>query len=561
MSWQRKVLRVNLTDGTCSGEPLNMEWANQFLGQRGLATKYLYEEVDAKVDPLAPGNKLIFATGPLTGTNASTSGRFSVATKGANNNAISASNSGGYFGAELKLAGWDMLIVEGCAKEPVYLLIYDDVAKIIPAGDIWGRSVWDTEDAIKAKHQDQQLKLASIGRAGELGVKFACVINDLSRAAGRSGTGAVMGSKNLKAVAVRGTVGVSVDDPKRFLAAAAEARAMLDGSPQQKHLSANGTIGMMNNTNGFGSLPTRNCRDVQFEGAKGIDVKAVATKRKSDGKANLQRNKACFGCTLACGRVAKIDPEHFSLKGQGRERYTHTSGGLEYENSFALGAMVGVDDLDAATFANFVCDEHGMDTISFGVTLAAAMELYETGAITDAETGMPLNFGSAEALVAMVEATALGEGFGKDIGLGAKLLCEKYGHPEFAMVIKGQEIPGYDPRAMQGIGLSYATNNRGACHNRGSPFVDDFAKVTTDGKVETVFNFQNAIAACDSSGTCSFTRAIWQLEGLAKQLDPALEGEWTPERLLETGERIWNLERLFNLKAGFTRADDTLPKR
>jgi aldehyde:ferredoxin oxidoreductase len=223
--------------------------------------------------------------------------------------------------------------------------------------------------------------------------------------------------------------------------------------------------------------------------------------------------------------------------------------------------MVGVEDLDAATFANFVCDEHGMDTISFGVTLAAAMELFETGAISETETGMPLTFGSAEALVAMVEATALGEGFGKDLGLGAKLLCDKYGHPEFAMVIKGQEIPGYDPRAMQAMGLSYATNNRGACHNRGSPFVDDFANVTTEGKADKVFNFQNAIAAGDSAGICSFTRAIWQLDGLVSQLDPALEGEWTVERLIEIGERIWNLERLFNLKAGFTRADDTLPKR
>jgi aldehyde:ferredoxin oxidoreductase len=561
MSWQNRVLRVNLTTGACAPEPLNRAWAEQFLGQRGLATKYLYEEVDPTVDPYDPANKIIYATGPLTGTFASTGGRYSVVTKGALTGTVAASNSGGRFGAALKHAGYDLLIVEGRADAPVWLEIVNDEVTLHDAAAYWGRSVWETETALRESHPEPEVSVASIGRAGELGVRFACVINDMSRAAGRSGVGAVMGSKQLKAILVRGTRGVRVADPAGFMQAVYAARALLDGSAHQKHFASAGTLGMMNNTQGFGSMPTRNARDVQFEGHVKINSEAVTRPRASDGKPNLLTNKACFACTIACGRVATIDPQHFSLLGEGRDRYQHASGGLEYENAFALGAMCGVDDVDAVTFANFVCDEHGMDTISLGGSIAAAMELYEVGAISEREIGMPLPFGSAEGLVAMAEATALGTGFGADIGLGARRLCEKYGRPELAMAVKGQEIPGYDPRGMQGIALSYATSNRGACHTRGTPFVDDFVNVTPEGKPEIVRTQQNLVAAYDSSGLCGFTRGIFKLDGLAAQLTPATGSEWSVERLQTLGERVWNLERLFNLGAGFTRADDTLPAR
>ena len=561
MAWHEKILRVDLSKGTCQAEPLNMEWAEQYIGQRGLATKYLSEEMDPKADPLSPGNVLIFATGPLTGTSAATGGRYSVITKGALTNIIACSNSGGYWGGELRLAGWDMILVTGKAEKPVYLNIVDDKAELLDAeGFIWGGSVWQTEAKIKERHQDSRIRVASIGRAGEKLARYACIINDLDRAAGRSGVGAVMGSKNLKAIAVRGNLGVQVKDPDAFHAAVTAARAKLDPSADRAGLADQGTISMLDITQAFGSLPTRNNRDVQFEGSDKIGAAAMVAKRRSDGQPNLINNKACFSCTIGCGRVSKIDPDHFSVAG--KERYKTAGGGLEYESVYALGPMVGVDDIDAATFANFICNEEGMDPISFGATLAAAMELYEMGAITDADTdGLKLEFGSAEALVKCAELAGLGEGFGADLGLGSKLLCEKYGHPDLAMVAKGQEFPGYDGRSMQGMALAYATSNRGACHLKADPYGDDFDGGPIEGKAEIVYSSQNAVAAVDSSGLCLFPMAVWDLGDVASQLDAACGGGWTAERLAETGERIWNLERRFNLDTGLTGKDDTLPKR
>lgn len=323
-----------------------------------------------------------------------------------------------------------------------------------------GRSVWEVELTLKAKHGDPQARVASIGRAGESQARIAAVINDLHRAAGRSGVGAVMGSKNLKAMIVRGTGGVSVKDPARFMAAVKAAKDKLDPSERRIRLGKFGTHAMMDATHSFGSLPTRNCRDMQFEGVKKINAKSVTVPRLSDGKPNLIGTKACFGCTIACGRMGLIDPAYKAV--EGKERYQKGTGGLEYENAYAFGPMCGIDDLNALMYANMVCNEDGLDTISFGATLSAAMELFEIGAITTKETGgIDLSFGNADALIAMVELTGKGEGFGKEIGLGSKRLCEKYGHPELSMTVRGQEFPGYEPRAMKGMGLAYATSSRG----------------------------------------------------------------------------------------------------
>lgn len=560
MSWQGKILRVDLTKGTCTPEPLNMEWAQKYLGQRGLGTKYLSEEIDPRTDPLGPGNKMIFVTGPLTGTGVSTGGRWSVVTKGALTNAIADSNSGGYFGAELKLAGWDMIIFEGCAKSPVYLYIEDDRVQLLPADDLWGKSVWEVEPAIRDRHGDPMIKIASIGRAGENGVMFACIMNDMDRAAGRSGVGAVMGSKNLKAVAVRGTKGVRVRDPKAFQEAVMVARAKLDPNPGTEAFTTYGTMAMVDTANRHGSLPTLNCNEVQFDDVEKVNVATMMRPRPTDGRPNLIKNKGCFACTIACGRVSKMDPNHFSVKD--KPQYHDAKGGLEYEATFALGPMAGVSDFEALTYANYICNEDGMDPISFGVTVAAAMELYETGAITDKETGgVKLKFGSAEALVKIAELTAVGEGFGKDVGLGSKRLTEKYGRPEFSMTVKGQEFPGYDPRGMQGMGLAYATSSRGACHMRAKPWADDFARVTSDGKADLVKATQDEVGAIDSAGICFFASNVWTLDDWVPQLDAACEGGWTAEKLREVGERVWTLERTFNLRAGMTKADDTLPQR
>lgn len=567
MAWQNKILRVDLSRKICTAEPLNQDWAQAYLGQRGLGTRYLVEEIDPGIDALSPENKLIFATGPLTGTPAPTGGRSSAVTKSPLTGAIAASNSGGLFGAELKMAGYDLLIIEGRASSPVYLSIRDDIAELHSAEALWGRSVWETEPQLRAKLGDPQTKIASIGRAGEVGVKFACIVNDIDRAFGRSGVGAVMGSKNLKAIAIRGTLGVELRNPKAFLKAVRETEAVLQAHPMKKRYEKRGTHNMMDVTNQFGSLPTRNCRDVQFEGVEAINADAVTVPRRSDNKPSLQGNKACFACTIGCGRIATIDPESALVKGsdpQGgdRSRYKLPSGGLEYETAFAFGPMCGVDDLDTLNYANFLCNEHGMDPISLGVSIAAAMDLFEEKALTLNDTdGLELRFGNADALARAAELTAFGEGIGADIGLGAARLCQKYGRPELAMVVKGQEFPGYDPRAMKGMGLAYATSNRGACHMRARPFMDDFSNVSTEGKAELVKTTQDLIGAIDSAGLCMFANAIFPPEHLTAMIDAACDGDWTLDRLRETGERIWNLERQFNLAAGFTIADDVLPKR
>ncbi len=560
MSWQRKILRVDLSKGTTATEPLNMDWAFEFMGERGLATKYLWENMDPKADPLGPDNVLIFATGPLTGTMASTSGRYAVVTKGPLTGAIACSNSGGKFGAELKFAGYDLLIVHGRAPQPVYLHIVDDLVEILPADEIWGTSVWNTEEWIKSHHQNPLLKVAAIGVSGESGVRYACVINDLHRAAGRSGVGAVMGSKNLKAIGVHGSVGVGVKDPERFMEIVRRAHKVLADSPGREDFTELGTNAMMDTMQEFGGLPTRNFQQVQFDGASKVSATGMM-ETKPNGHRNLLTNKACFGCTIACGRIAHIDKEHFTIVN--RKEYWHASGGLEYETAFAFGPLVGVDDIDALTFASYLMNEHGMDPISFGGTLAAAMELYEMGVITKEETdGIELKFGNPEALTVMAEKTGKYEGFGQVLGLGSRLMCEKYGHPEIAMHVKGQEFAGYDSRALQGMGLGYATSNRGACHLKHAVFDEDMDDQTGAGKAKPCKDSQDRIAMIDSTGLCLFTaEAGWSTEEYRDHLDAACEGEWSMERLMETGERVWNLERLFNLAAGLTKADDTLPKR
>ena len=568
MSWARKILRVDLTKGTCTPEPLNMAWAAEYLGQRGLATKYFTAEVDPKVDPLAPANKIIYATGPLTGTMASTGGRYSVITKGPLTGAIACSNSGGYVGAELKMAGWDMIIVEGRSPKPVFLHIENDKAELLDASDLWGKSTWDTEAYLKKRFQDPQVRVSSIGRAGETGCLYAAVVNDLHRAAGRSGVGTVMGSKNLKALAVRGTKGVgNIKDPAAFMKATAAAKKVLaDNAVTGQGLPKFGTQVLMNVINEIGALPTRNHRDVQFDGAKDISAEAMHAPRRTDGKANLVTNQACFGCTIACGRISKIDETHYTVVN--KPQYWGASGGLEYEAAWALGAANGVNDLEALTYANFLANEDGWDPISFGATVGAVMELYEMGVLKKEQLGIEAPFGSAKALTYFAEQVGKATGFGKEIALGSRRLTAKYGHPDLSMTVKGQEFPAYDSRGIQGMGLAYATSNRGACHLRGYTVASEVLGIpvktdplVTEGKAGLVKAFQDATAVFDSSGLCLFTSFAWTLQDVAPQLQAACEGDWSIDNLNLVGERIWNLEKEFNLAAGLTKKDDDLPRR
>jgi aldehyde:ferredoxin oxidoreductase len=377
-----------------------------------------------------------------------------------------------------------------------------------------------------------------------------------------------MGSKNLKAIAVRGTLGVgNIANPKEFMKVTYEKKKILhDNAVTGQGLPTYGTQVLMNVINEIGALPTRNHRDVQFEGAKDISAEAMATPRASDGKKHLVTNQACFGCTIACGRISKMDKGHFTV--ENKPQYWGASGGLEYEAAWALGAANGVNDLEALQYANLLCNEHGMDPITFGATVGAVMELYGMGVLSAEQLGIDAQFGSAQALAHFAEITAKGVGFGKEIGQGSKRLTAKYGHPELSMSVKGQEFPAYDSRGIQGMGLAYATSNRGACHLRGYTVASEVLGIpvktdplSADGKPELVIAFQDATAAFDSAGICIFTSFAWGLADVQPQVAAACGEEFTLENLSKIGERIWNIERDFNNRAGFTSKDDNLPPR
>jgi len=562
--WTGKILRVDLTRGVITKEDLNMEWARDYVGTRGLATRYLYEEMDPAVDPFSPENKLILSTGPLTGTGASTASRYAVVTKGPLTGAITGSNSGGHWGPELKFAGYDMVILEGQSPEPVYLWIYDDDVQLVSAKDLWGKTVWETEEWIRNDTGVPDCVIASIGPAGENLVRFASIMNGLHRAAGRSGVGAVMGAKKIKAVAVRGTGGVAVASPMAMMKAIWEQRSKLGpDNAGIEGMQKYGTLEIMGIINETGGLPTRNHQETQFEGEENINGEAVTNDR-------LLSNKACFSCTIACGRVTHLPgdaAEKFMVTTHPRN-WKMAAEGPEYETAWALGAECGVGDLDALIKASWLCNDLGVDTISMGATISAAMELYEKGLISKKEAGMEINFGSGEALVALVEKTSYREGIGDELAEGSKLMGIKFGDPGVHMGSKGQEFPAYDPRTYNGMALGYATNTRGADHLRnftpgaevfGSPYKLDPG--ATEGKAELVISLQNENSIHDSTGLCMFISAGNDLEDIRKLLAAATGISYTADDMNRIGERIWNLERMFNLRAGLTKADDSLPER
>ncbi|WP_297157430.1 aldehyde ferredoxin oxidoreductase family protein [uncultured Ellagibacter sp.] len=550
-AWVGTILRVDLSAGTIAKEPLNMQDAHDYVGARGLGTKYYCNEVDPKIDPFSPENKLIFMTGALTGTFAPSAGRYEVVSKSPLTGTIGAANSGGHFGPELKYAGYDGIIFEGRADNPVYLYVNDDVVELRDASHLWGKNVHETTDLLET--EVGKFRIATIAPSGENGVLFAGVMNDKNRAAGRGGMGAVMGSKNLKAVVVRGTGSVKVARSQAFLEESMKSRTILREHPVcGTGLAAYGTEILVNIINEVGGLPKNNGRDgAVFENAYEISGEKLA-------ESALVKNQGCFGCTIACGRVTKIEPDESEFYGFGE--------GPEYEAGWSFGADCGVDDIAAVLKANWICNEEGMDPITLGATVACAMELFEAGYIPESDIGFPLRFGDAAAMVRCVRMTADGEGFGKMLGQGSYRLAEHYGHPELSMSVKKQEMPAYDGRAIQGIALEYATSNRGGCHVRGymiSPEVLGLPVKTdplvTEGKGALLKTFQDLTALCDSTGICLFTTFALGLPELAGLYREAVGTDETDEEILLKGERIWNLEKRFNMAAGVEK--DTLPPR
>ncbi|AIU70025.1 aldehyde:ferredoxin oxidoreductase [Thermococcus eurythermalis] len=551
-NWGR-FLRVNLSTGEVKVEEYNEELAKKWLGSRGLAIYFLLRDMDPKVDPLSPDNKLIITPGPLSGTSAPTGGRYNVVTKSPQTGFITMANSGGYFGAELKFAGWDGIIVEGKADNPVYIYIKDDNVEIRDASHLWGKVVSETEKTLREEVGSKKVRILSIGPAGENLVKFAAIMNDGHRAAGRGGVGAVMGSKNLKAIVVEGSKSVPIADRQKFMLTIREKINKLKNDPTAGGgLPKYGTAVLVNIINENGLYPTRNFQTGVFEHAYEQSGEAMAKKY-------LIRNQPCYACPIGCGRVNRLPT-------------VGVTEGPEYESIWALGANLGINDLASIIEANHQCDEFGLDTISTGGTLAAAMELYEKGYLTDDELGdaPPFRWGNTEVLHYYIEKIAKREGLGDKLAEGSYRFAEMYGHPEFSMSVKKLELPAYDPRGAEGHGLGYATNNRGGCHIKnymispeilGYPYKMDPHDIGDD-KIKMLIVFQDLTAIIDAAGLCVFTTFGLGADDYRDLLNAALGWDFTTEDYLKIGERIWNAERIFNLKAGLDPArDDSLPKR
>jgi len=558
--WRGKLLRVNLSKGKVSTEPIDPTLAKTYIGARGWGIRYLLDEVDPGCDPLGPENNMILACGPLTGTAAPTGARYVITTKSPLSGAITVSNSGGYFPAELKKTGFDMILIEGVSEKPVYLWVDNDHAELRSAVHVWGKTTHETDDILRSD-TDEKAKTAVIGPAGENRVLFAAVMNDRDRAAGRGGVGAVMGAKKLKGIVVRGTLEVPLADPQAFKDANARYRDKFKEAAQKlpPALRLHGTAITAAATQQRGVFPTRNFQTGQFDGWEDIYGETLTKKF-------LVKSKPCFSCPIACGRVTRIPDGPFQGEGEGPE----------YETVYSLGSDCGIRDLAALTKANYLCNELGLDTISMGSAVACAMELFEKGALGAGDIGFPLHWGDGAALVELVKQTAFRSGFGNRLAEGSLRLATHYGHPELAMVSKGVDFAGYDPRGSQGMGLAYATSPMGASHMRGDtaycellgvPYAID--PLSWQDKAKLVAKWQDAFSIIDAAGLCVFFSVRYLMDGtldvrptgILELINAATGAKYTLEELELAGERIFNAERLFLMRAGFDRTHDTLPPR
>ena len=561
--WHGRLLRVNLTEGTTKEEAIPEEEARKYIGGRGLAIKYLMEGMDPKADPLSPENLLIMATGPLTATPAPTGNRYMVVTKSPLTGVLANSNSGGVFPTMMKRAGYDLLIFEGKSEKPVYLYLDEDRAELRDASHLWGKNTHETDDAIRAETADD-VAIACIGPAGENLALIAAIINDKHRAAARSGVGAVMGAKNLKAVAARGERNPELHDAAGLKAVVREANRQLAADIRAgSSMRIYGTSYVPDVTHEAGVFPTYNFQYGQFRGTHKINGPTLK-------EHFLIRHSGCYGCPLACARLTEVKAEEWG------EKYAGKGEGPEYETIGSLGSACGVDNMAAITKANYLCNELGLDTISTGLTIACAMEMYTKGILKEEQIGRPLPFGDADGMIEVLEWAAHRQGFGDEVAHGSWRLANKYGHPEMSITAKKLEFPSYDARGLKGMGLLYATSNIGASHMAGDTAYTELFGVgkktdglTYEGKAELTKHFQDVFALIDAAGLCVFVAIRYTLDTLngyiptraTQMINHATGSDFSPESLLQAAERVYTLERLFLTKAGITRADDDLAPR
>ncbi len=563
MGYMGRILRVNLSDETVKTEKTDMEIAKKYLGGKGYAVRILYdylqrykrEGISPKdIDPFGEENVVVFATGPATGIPGfPESGRYHVmALRSPLTGSIGSANSGGNWGPFLKFAGFDMIVIEGKSEEPVYLEVIDGTAEIRVAKDLWGMNVFDTERTLKDR-VGKRCSVACIGPAGENLVYFANVMNDEHRAAGRTGIGAVMGSKKLKAIVVGGD---ERPQPKSddFESVSKEALEKIKKNPVTgEGLPKYGTAILVNIINNAGILPFKNWQT-------GVNPEADKISGETLAERYLIKNKSCWGCAIGCGRVTSVKGGCYQIL---------YSEGPEYESIWALGNSTGVTDLETVIKANHLCDELGLDTISMGSTIACAMELKERGYLPDdVLEGLDLKFGNPAVLVELIWRTAYKSGFGRYLALGSKRLAEMFNAPHLSMSVKGLELPAYDPRGAKGIGLNYATANRGGCHVTGytiSPEIlgipEKIDPLTTEGKAKWVKTFQDFTCVVNSTVNCLFSTFALDVNDYARLLSAVTGWEMDTNEIMKIGERIYNLERVMINEFGFDGRDDTLPRR
>ena len=558
--WIGKILWIDLSKQKISEIIPEPEILKKYIGGRGLGIYYLNKLIDPKCDPFSPENLLCLATGPLTGTNAPTGNRYMVMTKSPLTGALTASNAGGKFPTEMKKAGYDALMFTGTSAEPVYLYVNNGRAELRPAQHLWGKKTDLTTDTL-LQETDPKAKVACIGPAGENKVLFAAIMNDKGRAAGRSGVGAVMGSKRLKAVVVRGTQKIELHDPQAFKDFNKEIMHEFNEYYKINPLLMRtyGTTKGVWTKNELGCLPTKNFQYGIFDKWEGGIHEEFHDKY-------FIKKRACLSCPIACTRVSKVDVPGYEGEGEGPE----------YETLYAMGSNCLIDDLAVVTKANYLCNELGMDTMGMGCAVACAMELFEKGYLKEKDIGRPLLWGDGDALIELTQKTAFRKDFGAILAEGSYRLAEKYGHPELAIVSKKQDFAGYMPRATQGMGLAYATSPNGASHMRGDPAYYEIFGIpvkvdglAVEGKAQIVKTCQDTSCIIDSAGLCIFfaQRALLnqtiesEPEGIKTFLNAATGADYTLKELIEAGERIFNAERQFLANAGFSRKDDTLPPR
>lgn len=561
-----KILKVNLTTKNVATEAIREDVAKKYLGGKGYAVYLLYQylkEYEKKgisvkdLDPLGPRNVLIFATGPGTGVpRFPSSGRHHImALRAPLTGSIGSGNAGGEWGAFLKFSGFDGIVIEGASDVPVYLALVDGKAEIRDAGELWGKNTMHTTRALASLVGGKNTSVICIGPAGENLIPMAVIMNDEYRAAGRGGLGAVMGSKRLKAIVVSGDKkDIPVAKPEEFRAVADRCLDTMDKNPVTgEGLPAYGTAVCVNPVNNAGAFPYKNWQS-------GVNPDADSISGETLTKKYLVRKRACWACTIGCGRISSVKSGPFQIL---------TVEGPEYETIWSLGSACGIKELDATAKAHHLGNELGLEPISVGSTIAAAMELNEKGYIPAEDLqGLDLKFGNAAAMVEAMWRTAYKLGFGKQLALGSRKLCELYGHPEFSMAVKGLEMPAYDPRGIKGIGLNYATANRGGCHVTGytiSPEIfgipEKIDPLVTEGKAQWVKTFQDFTSTINSTVNCLFTTFALGIKDYSELLSAVTGWDISEDDVLKIGERIYNLERVIMNRLGFDGKDDTLPSR